>query len=242
MEKPKVIFLCAGKGTRLLELTHEIPKPLIEVGGKPLLLHLMELYSHYGHTEFIVHVGHMKEKIIDWFKFNEDKYPKDWNIVFSEESHSLNTSGGILKAAKKAGDFENIMVSYGDDLANVNINELYNFHLNHKKKATLTAIQPYSAFGVLDFDKNNPNLINEFKEKPKLNDWINAGFLVLKKEVIDYLKEGEDFSKTTLPILAKEQQLMAYKHTDFWIDIGIYKDVLEARTLWDSGKKPWLKR
>ncbi|MFA5381617.1 MAG: sugar phosphate nucleotidyltransferase [Candidatus Micrarchaeia archaeon] len=238
MEKPKVIFLCAGKGTRLLELTHEIPKPLIEVGEKPLLIHLMNMYSHYGFNEFIVHVGHMKEQIIDWFKFND--YPKDWQIQFSEESYSTNTSGGILKASKLAGNFNNIMVSYGDDLANVNVKELYNFHLNHNKKATLTSVQPYSAFGVLKFNINNPNLIQEFKEKPKLDDWINAGFLVLKKEVIDYLKEGEDLSKTTLPLLAKENELMAYKHPGFWMDIGTYKDVLTARELWNSGKKPWV--
>ncbi len=238
MEKPKVIFLCAGKGTRLLELTHEIPKPLIEVGGKPLLIHLMYMYSYYGFTEFIVHVGHMKEQIIDWFKVNE--YPKEWKIQFSEESQSINTSGGILKASKLAGNFNNIMVSYGDDLANVNIKELYDFHLKHDKKATLTSIQPYSAFGVLKFDAKNQNLITEFKEKPKLNEWINAGFLILKKEVMEYLKEGEYFSKTTLPLLAKEKQLIAYKHKDFWMDIGTYKDVLTARELWNSGKKPWI--
>ncbi len=172
-------------------------------------------------------------------------YPKDWIVEFSEESHSVNTSGGVLKAAQKIlkkEDFENIMVSYGDDLANINIKELYNFHLNHNKKATLTSVQPYSAFGVLEFSKENSNLITSFKEKPKLNDWINAGFIILKKEVLDYLKEGDDFSKTALPRLAKEKELMAYKHQGFWMDIGNYKDVLTARDLWNSGKKPWLNK
>ncbi|ENN95794.1 glucose-1-phosphate cytidylyltransferase [Methanocaldococcus villosus KIN24-T80] len=251
----KVVILAGGFGTRLSEETHRIPKPMVEIGGKPILWHIMKIYSTYGYNDFIICLGYkgyiIKEYFANYFLHNSDvtidlktneievhnNYSEPWRVTLVDTGLHTQTGGRIKRVAKYIGD-ETFMMTYGDGVGNINIRELVEFHKKHGKLATVTAVQPEGRFGVL---KLNGNQVIKFAEKMDNKDsWINAGFFVLEPEVIDYIK-GDDtiWEKEPLERLAEDGQLMAYFHRGFWKPMDKLKDKMELEKLWNSGNAPW---
>jgi glucose-1-phosphate cytidylyltransferase len=229
----EVVILCGGKGTRLSEYTQSIPKPMIEIGGKPILFHIMKFYAGFGHKDFILCLGYKGGAIQKYFK-----EIKGWNIKFVNTGEDSNKAERLLKVKDKIkGDI--FLVSYGDDLSNVNIKEVINFHNKKNKVVTLTAVPFISPFGILEL--NEKNEVISFKEKPKLNHFINGGFYVMKKEIYNFIKQGYDLEKETFEELAKQNQIVAFKHTGFWKSMNTLKDVIELNELYERGNAPWLR-
>src|SRR3989338_6566818 len=228
----QVVILCGGKGTRLSEYTESIPKPLIEVGNKPILWHIVQLYKSFGHKDFIFCLGYKGDKIREYFE-NE----KDVKIDFVDTGIDANKAERLLKVKDKIdGTF---LVSYGDDLSDVNLDELIKFHKEKKKLVTLTAVPLSSPFGILSID--GESLVLEFREKPKLDVVMNGGFYVMEKKIFDYIKPCYDLEKETFENLAKQGQIAAFRHRGFWKSMNTLKDVIELNELYDKGVKPWLK-
>ncbi len=257
MEKPKVVILCGGLGTRLKEETEFKPKPLVTIGSMPILWHVMKIYSHYGYKDFVLCLGYKSHEIKNFFLnydslkhdftlklgergsshlYHSSNVLEDWNVTFAETGPETNTGGRIKKIEKYIKD-DNFFLTYGDGLADVDINKLYNFHLEHKKIATLTSIQPISRFGIVEFDERGN--VNSFKEKPRLDGWINGGFFVLKKNVFDYIKENDVFEQAPLMDLAKNNQLVAYPHKGSWECMDTHRDFENLNKIWNSGKAFW---
>ena len=214
----KVIILAGGLGTRLSEYTKTIPKPMIKINGKPLLLHIMEHYSKYGHKDFYIALGYKGEIIKNFF--NKKFY--DWNINLIDTG-SKTMTGGRLKRIKKFIGKETFMMTYGDGLSNVNLKKLLNFHKKNKKLVTLTAVRPPARFGVLQLDGDN---VSYFKEKSKLDEnWINGGFFVMKPDFFKSIKNDNTFlEREPLENAAKKGQLTAFKHEGFWQCMDTKKD------------------
>ena len=229
----QVVILCGGKGTRLNEYTLSIPKPMIEVGKKPVLLHLMEFYASYGHKEFILCLGYKGEKIREFFKNN-----KEWKIEFVDTGEDSNKAERLAKVKDKIKDGI-FLLSYGDDLCNVNIDELIRFHNANNKIVTLTAVPLVSPFGVIEI--NGSNEVVNFREKPKLNYFMNGGFFVMKKEIFDYIKPRYDLEKETFEALAKKRQIAAFKHDGFWKSMNTLKDAIELNEICEKGNAPWIR-
>ena len=229
----QVVILCGGKGTRLSEYTEEIPKPLVEVGDKPILDHLMHLYAKAGHKDFILCLGYKGEKIREYFKDN-----KDWNIDFVDTGENSNKAERLMKVRDKIKD-DNFLLSYVDDLSDVDINKVIECHKEKNKIVTLTAVWIVSPFGILGI--NNNHEVTEFKEKPKLPNLMNGGFYVMKKEIFDYIKPGLDLEKETFEDLAKKRQIVYFEHNGFWKSMNTLKDVVELNELYKEGKAPWIK-
>ena len=251
--KPKVIILCGGAGTRLREETEFKPKPLVEIGDKPILWHIMKIYSHYGFNDFILSLGYKGEMIKNYFLnyeylindftlnlstkkkkvyFHENKI-ENWNITFVDTGNETNTGGRIFKLRDFVDDI--FFATYGDGVANINIKNLLDFHLKNKKISTLTAVHPVSKYGSIELRKYN---VTEFKEKPELQGWINGGFFVFNKEIFQYLNDNCVLEDEPLKTLAKKNQLSAYLHGDFWQCMDTYKDVVLLNNLWKN-KSPW---
>ncbi len=252
----KVVILAGGLGTRLSEETDVKPKPMVEIGGKPILWHIMKIYSHYGFNDFIICLGYkgyvIKEYFANYFLHQSDVTidlknnkinvhcckAEDWKITLIDTGlHTM--TGGRIKRIKPYTENKTFMVTYGDGVANINIPELVKFHKKHGRFATVTAVQPLGRFGSLELD-NNDNVIS-FIEKPKGDGaWINGGFFVLEPEVFDYI-EGDDtiWERTPLERLAKDSQLVAYKHYGFWKPMDTLRDKLEIENLWNSQKAEW---
>lgn len=253
----KVVILAGGFGTRISEESHLIPKPMIEIGEKPILWHIMKYYSSFGHNEFIICCGY-KQYVIKEFFADYYLHMSDVTFDFSAENKmivlnnnsepwkvtlvdtGLNTmTGGRIKRVKEYIGNEPFMLTYGDGVSNVNINELVKFHNRHGKIATITAIQPEGRFGMLDI--SDTNQIDTFKEKPKEDSgWINGGFMVLNPEIIDYI-EGDNtiFEKEPLESVANEGQLKAFRHESFWQCMDTLRDKELLEKLWSSGQASW---
>ncbi|MGC9042422.1 MAG: glucose-1-phosphate cytidylyltransferase [Myxococcota bacterium] len=251
----KVVILAGGFGTRFAEETDIKPKPMIEIGGRPILWHILKIYSHYGFNEFIICLGY-KGYIIKEFFMNYYIHQSDITVDLKEnrvEIHKtsseqwrvtlidtgLNTmTGGRLKRVRDYIDEDEFMMTYGDGVGDININELLKFHRNEKTLATLTAVQPSGRFGVLKLDGNR---IISFQEKPKGDGgWINAGFFVLNKKVFDYITGDETiWEREPLERLARDGQLIAYKHYGFWKPMDTLRDKRELEELWQIGRAPW---
>ncbi len=229
----QTVILCGGKGARLSGYTEEIPKPLVQVGNRPILHHLMDLYASFGHKEFILCIGYKGQKIKDYFKSN-----KEWSIKFADAGEDANKAERLLKARDliKGSTF---LVSYGDDLTDVDINAIIDFHKKNKKAVTLTAVPLLSQFGILEI--NNKDEVTSFKEKPKLNHWMNGGFYVMEKKIFSYIKPGYDLEKETFEDLAKERQIAAFMHDGFWKSMNTLKDVIELNGMFKEGSTPWIR-
>jgi len=214
----KVILLAGGLGTRLSEYTKAIPKPMIKIKGKPLLLHIMHQYAKYGYKEFYIALGY-KGEVIKKF-FNRKFY--DWKINLIETGRKTMT-GGRLKRIQKFIGKETFMLTYGDGLSNVNLKQLLKFHKKSKKMVTLTAVRPPARFGVL---KLNGQQVSLFKEKSKLDEnWINGGFFVMEPEFFKFVKNDQTIlERNPLENIAKKKQLMAFKHEGFWQCMDTKKD------------------
>ena len=252
----KAVILAGGYGTRLSEETILKPKPMIEIGGKPILWHIMKSYSHYGINEFIICLGYkgymIKEYFANYFLHQSDvtfnikenkikthnTYCEPWIITLVDTGDDVQT-GGRLKRVKKYVGNETFCLTYGDGVNDVNIKKLIEFHKKMKKKATLTAVQPPGRYGSIAVDKRN--LVLEFVEKPMGdNAWVNGGFFVLEKDVFKLIEgdktrwEGEPLEQ-----LAKQGQLTAYKHSGFWLPMDTLRDKNKLEELWSEKKAPW---
>ena len=253
----KVVILAGGRGTRISEETEMLPKPMVEVGGKPILWHIMKIYSSYGFNEFIICLGykgylvkeyfshyfmHMSDITIELSK-NKTKIhattSEPWTITLVDTGMDTMTGGRLKRVQKYIGN-KTFLLTYGDGVADVNIEKLVNFHKKSGNVATLTAIQNTGKFGILDLDPRS-NVVS-FLEKPKSESgWINGGFFVLEPEVFDLIHNGDAtvWEREPLEVLAKSAKLRAYKHKGFWSCMDTLRDKLELERIWQSGKVPW---
>jgi glucose-1-phosphate cytidylyltransferase len=251
----KVIIMAGGLGTRLSEETELKPKPMVEVGGKPIIWHIMNIYAHAGFKEFIVALGYKGEIIKDYFlkyfyiqnSFTvdlasnritmHDKAKEAWTVHLVDTGVQTQTGGRLKRLAPWIGD-ETFMMTYGDGVARLDIRELAAFHKSHGKLATVTGVRPPSRFGGLVFDDT---LVTEFLEKPQIGEgWINGGFFVLEPKVLGYIADDATlFEKEPLERLARDRQLAAYKHGGFWQCMDTLRDVRLLNDLWDKGEAPW---
>lgn len=230
----QVVILCGGKGERLREHTEAIPKPLVEIGGKPVLWHIMKIYSHYGYNDFILCLGYKGEKIKDYFSQNNNE---KWNIEFADTGLDTNTGGRIKKIEKyiKTDDF---LATYADGLSDIDIKDLVDCHKKNGKIATMTCVNLRSNFGIVSI--NNDNVIAGFKEKPFIGMWINAGFFVFSKKIFNYLEEDSVLEGRPMEQLAKDKQLVAYKYDGFWEGMDTYKDTRMLNDTFDKGQAKWM--
>ena len=230
----KAVILAGGYGTRISEESHLKPKPMIEIGGMPLLWHIMKIYSHYGINEFVICCGYKGDMIKEYFsKFD---FPL-WNVQLVDTGLNTMTGGRIKRIQNHIDD--TFCVTYGDGVSDVNINDLILFHKEKKSLATLTAIHPPERFGVLELSGNN---VVEFHEKHQgESSWINGGFFVFEKEIFDYIKNGDSttLERTPFETLAKEKKLTAFKHEGFWHPMDTLRDKKHLENLWTSNKAPW---
>ena len=253
----KVLLLAGGFGTRLSEETDVKPKPMVEIGGKPILWHIMKIYSTYGFNEFVVLLGYkgyvIKEYFANYFLHQSDvtidlkhnrmevlnNSSEPWKVTLLDTG--LNTmTGGRIKKAKKVVGNESFMLTYGDGIGNIDINKLLKFHKSHGKSMTMTSSQPDGRFGALNIDSNNKVL--EFKEKPKGDgSWINAGYFVCEPDVFDYIDDGDDvvFEQKPLQNLAKDAKIYTYKHEGFWMPMDTLRDKNKLNEMWNQNKAPW---
>ena len=215
----KCVILAGGKGTRISELTREIPKPMIKICGKPIIYHIMKHYSHYGFKNFIIATGYKKNVIIDFFK---KKKTPGWNVKVVDTGKNTMT-GGRLKRLEKYLKDETFMLTYGDGLSNVNLKKLLNFHKKNKKLATLTAVRPPARFGVIKFRGQH---VRYFKEKSKLDEgWINGGFFVMEPEFLKFISSDNTYlEREPLEQITKKKELVAFKHKGFWQCMDTLRD------------------
>ena len=229
----KVILLAGGFGTRLSEFTDTIPKPMVQIGGKPILWHIMNLYSEYNHNNFFIALGYKGEIIKKYFKKNSE----NWNINFIDTGQKTMT-GGRVKRLKEFIGHETFMITYGDGLADINLNSLLAFHKKHGKLATISAVRPPARFGSI---KLNGDSVTSFKEKSQMDEgWINGGFFVLEPEFFDLISGDSTYlEREPLETAANQGQLFAYKHNGFWqcMDTKRDKDALEE--IYSKGA-PWI--
>jgi glucose-1-phosphate cytidylyltransferase len=251
----KTVILAGGLGTRLAEETEVTPKPMVEIGGTPILWHIMKIYSAFGFSEFVFAVGYKGELIKNYFlnyyylrndfsiRFDSgtldvhDGDRDDW-IVHVIDTGAATETGGRIKRLESWIGGETFMLTYGDGVANVNVRKLLDFHRSHGKLATVTAVRPPARFGGLSF---NGNLVCQFDEKPQIGEgWINGGFFVLEPGVLEYI-DGDDsiWEREPLERLAAEEQLVAYRHDGFWQCMDTLRDVRLLESLWRSGDVPW---
>tara|TARA_B100000029_G_scaffold415892_1_gene419868 strand:- start:197 stop:901 length:705 start_codon:yes stop_codon:yes gene_type:complete len=230
----KAVILAGGYGTRISEESYLRPKPMIEIGNKPILWHIMKIYSHYGIKDFVICCGYKAEMIEEYFEsFNSDEF----NVTLVNTGLDTMT-GGRIKRIQNNID-ETFCLTYGDGLSNVKINELLSFHEKTKSVGTLTAIHPPERFGVLELSGDN---VVEFHEKrSKESEWINGGFFVFEPEIFDYIKNGDKtiLEKEPLETLARERKLSAFKHNGFWYPMDTLRDKKHLEGLWDSNNAPW---
>ncbi|MFA6617714.1 MAG: glucose-1-phosphate cytidylyltransferase [Candidatus Neomarinimicrobiota bacterium] len=252
----KVVIFAGGKGSRISEESILRPKPMIEIGGKPILWHIMKHYASYGHHEFVVCLGYkgemIKEYFLNYFALHSDMTIdlKDNKVKVSDTScedfkislidTGLDTmTAGRLKRVEKYLNGEQFMLTYGDGVSDVNIDELLKFHENKKAMVTMTGIQPQSRFGILDIDEND--MVKTFEEKPKNeNVWINGGFFVLEPEVFNYLHDDADdvmWERQPLENICSEKKLAVYKHHGFWKCMDTLRDKVELNDLWENKPK-----
>ncbi|MBF0266078.1 MAG: glucose-1-phosphate cytidylyltransferase [Gammaproteobacteria bacterium] len=251
----KVVILAGGCGTRISEETHLRPKPMVEIGGKPVLWHIMKLYSHYGLNDFVICLGykgyiikeyfanyflHMSDVTID-FKDNSmdvhNNFAEPWKVTLVDTGQTTST-GGRLKRIKGYLDDDDFCFTYGDGVSDINIKELIKFHRQNKTLATVTTIQPPARFGAISIDKNK---VTHFEEKPSgEGGWINGGFFVLSPKVIDLIDNDKTiWESEPLLELANNKELNAYIHNGFWQAMDTLRDKIQLEALWESEKAPW---
>ena len=208
----KVVILAGGKGSRISYYTQKIPKPMVKIGGKPILSHIMSLFKYYGFDDFIIAAGY-KKSVIDKYYKNSKNFKK---IKIVDTGKDTQTGGRILKLKKFLKNENSFFVTYGDGVINLDLNELLNFHLKQKKIATVTAVRPPVKFGEMNIKKNK--IVKSFIEKPSLNSgWINGGFFILNKNIFKYIKNYQTiFEREPLITLSKKKQLIAFQHKNYW--------------------------
>ena len=231
----KVVILAGGKGSRISYYTEKIPKPMIKIGGLPMLTHIMRHFKYYGFNEFIIAGGYKKSVIEKYYK-NSKEFK---NLKIINTGISTQTGGRILKLKKILNNDENFFMTYGDGVCNINLKKLLNFHLKNKKIATVTAVRPPVKFGEMKIGKNK--IVNSFMEKPKLNSgWINGGFFVLKNDIFNFIKDDQvTFEREPLSKLSKNNQLIAYLHYNYWRCMDNLKEKEYLDKLYKIKKTIW---
>ncbi len=254
----KVLILAGGLGSRLSEETVLKPKPMVEIGGKPILWHIMKIYSHYGFNEFVILCGYkgymIKEFFAHYFLHTSDltidmatnttihhnNKAEPWKVTLVDTGLETMTGGRIKKVRKYVGD-EPFMLTYGDGVGDINIPELIDFHKNHGKAITMTAVQPEGRYGSLLLEGQQ---VTAFQEKPKGDGaWINAGFFVCQPDVFDFIPDGDKiiFEREPLEGLASAGELYTYKHEGFWKPMDTQRDKFQLEELIEKGKAPWIR-
>lgn len=230
-KKIKVVILCGGRGTRFREKTVSVPKPLIKIHNRPLLWHIMKIYKAQGFFSFILSGGYKFGHLKEFAK----KYKNEFEITVENTGADTDTGGRIFLLRKYLRN-EQFMCTYGDGLANIDLNKLLKFHEKYSKIATITSVRPYNQFGVL---KMKNGLVKTFVEKPQLKDWINGGFFVFEKEIFNYLSKTSRLETTPFEKLAFDGQMAAYRHKDFWVSLDTFKDYQLIKDLWYNGLAKW---
>jgi len=251
----KAVILAGGLGTRMREETEFRPKPMVEIGGKPVLWHVMKILSQHGINDFIVCTGYKSEMISNYFlsyhidavpfttnlgtgalSFHGEHNEANWNVTVVNTG-ALTPTGGRIKQIESLIDDENFFVTYGDGIADVNVSSLIQQHLDSGLTATVTAIQPPSRYGVLDIEVDDKVL--SFREKPQVNDWINIGYFVFKREIFSLLDVDTVLELDPFRTLAQKGEMAAFKHTGFWEPMDTYREFQHLESLWNSGTPPW---
>jgi len=251
----KVVLLAGGLGTRLREETEYRPKPMVEVGGRPVLWHIMKNFSAHGLQDFVVCTGYRGEVIKDYFlnyearnndftvtlgkqtaiSYHGGHSESSWTVTVADTGAETMTGGRVKRVAQYLGG--RFIVTYGDGLADVDIKSLLKFHESHGKLATVTTVRPLSRFGVMDLAADGS--VERFREKPQTDDYVNAGFFVFEPQVLDYLDEDCVLEQQPLEDLAKDKQLVAYRHEGFWQPMDTYREFTLLNEMWSSGNAPW---
>jgi glucose-1-phosphate cytidylyltransferase len=252
----KVVILAGGRGTRISEETEVLPKPMIQIGGKPILWHIMKVYSHFGFNEFIICLGYkgyaIKEYFANYFLHSADltldlstnsmkvhgSKAEPWKVTLIDTGLETMT-GGRVKRIEKYIEGKTFILTYGDGIGNVDINKLIEFHKTQGKLATVTAVQLEGRFGALNIEKGEK--VSSFLEKPHGDGaWINGGFFVLEPGIFKYIEDDSTaWEREPLEKLAKDNQLSAYKHNGFWKCMDTLRDKIELEQLWNTGNAPW---
>jgi glucose-1-phosphate cytidylyltransferase len=255
----KVVILCGGQGTRLREETEYRPKPMVEVGGRPIVWHIMKSYAHYGHAHFVLCLGYKGNIIKDYFlnyeamnsditlslgqlraiAYHDQHQEQEFNVTLADTGQNTLTGGRLVRVKRHVGKADTFLLTYGDGLSDVNIAEVIAFHRMHGKKATLTTVRPTSRYGIIDIGAGGA--VQQFNEKPVLDSWINAGFFVFQRSIFDYLDGGDDciLERKPLERLAAEGQLVAYRHEGFFYAMDTYREYQHLNDLWNRGEAPW---
>lgn len=253
-----VVILCGGQGARMREETEYRPKPMVEVGSRPLLWHIMRLFGHHGLNRFVLCLGYKGNMIKDYFLnyeamtqdctvavgsrrqvwYHGNQEPFDFEATLVDTGVETNT-GGRVKRIEQHVKSDTFIVTYGDGLSDIDVGKLLAFHKAHGKLATVTTVQPVSRFGITMIDERSR--VTSFSEKPKVEGWVNAGFFVMNRRIFDYLKGGDAEILETKPLeqLAAEGQLMAFKHDGFFFPVDTYRDYLQVNEFWKEGKASW---
>ena len=235
MDAPgKVVILCGGRGTRLREHAAAMPKPLVEVGGRPIIWHVIQLYACQGFSEFVLLTGYRGDQIERWA--TGARWSQDVRLTCIDTGADTPTGGRIKLAASQIGD-QRFLLSYADGVADLDLGSLVSFHASHDGMATLTAVKPTLPFGLTEID--NTGRVLGFQERPRLDRWINMGFFCLEPGVFDYMDENSVLEREPLEQLANDREIHAYRHESFWHPMDTYKDQIVLNDLWASGEPPW---
>jgi glucose-1-phosphate cytidylyltransferase len=255
----KAVLLAGGLGTRMREETEFRPKPMVEVGGKPVLWHIMKIFATHGVTDFVVCIGYKGDVIKDYFldyearnndftitlgrsreiEFHDQHLESDWRVTVAETGAATQTATRVRRIKRYVGD-ERFIVTYGDGLSDVDVTKLLDFHGRHGKLATITTVRPLSRFGMVNVSADN--VVSQFREKPQVDDWVSAGFFVFESGIFDYLGNDRDdmvLEHEPLGRLARDGQLVAYQHDGFWQPMDTYRESTMLNEMWASGQAPW---
>lgn len=246
----KTVILCGGKGLRMGNQSMDIPKPLVKIGNEPILWHIMKIYSSQDFSDFVLCLGYLGEKIVEYFSNQDADILRDYvngakklSIEFGEENWDItciNTgpdtnTGGRIKELENYLD-STFLATYGDGVANIDLKDLLRFHKKQKKVATITVVRPRSQFGILDIESDT---VTNFEEKPRLDHWVNGGFFVFEPDIFDYIKGDEVLEKEVFERLVKDSEMAAYKHHGFWECMDTFKDGIELNEMWNLDKAEW---
>jgi glucose-1-phosphate cytidylyltransferase len=250
------VILAGGLGTRMREETEYRPKPMVEIGGRPVLWHIMKNLSVEKFNEFIVCTGYKSQQIKDYFlnyytsnndftvsldvhsdvRIHESAPFEKWKVTVSDTGQDTMT-GGRVNRIRKYVDGRRFLVTYGDGLANIDLNALIEFHKSHGKIATVSTVRPLSRFGVMDIDSGG--LVKQFREKPQIDDWINIGFFIFEPEIFDFLDDNSVLEREPLELLAKKGELRAFQHQGYWQPMDTYRESQALNEMWDQKVAPW---
>ena len=252
----RAVILAGGLGTRLREETEFRPKPMIEVGGKPILWHIMKLFAHHAVEQFVIPIGYRGDVIRDYFlnyeartndftvrlgrthdiEYHNSHLESGWEVTVVDTGADT-PKGGRVRRVRQFLDEERFMVTYGDGLADVDLGKLIAYHESHGRLATMTTVRPISRFGVVEIEPDGT--VAQFREKPKTEDSVNAGFFVFEPGVFDYLADDTELEREPLEALARDRELMAYAHHGFFQPMDTYRELTLLNELWSTGRAPW---